>query len=165
MPPENVRAKDVALIDANSVVNTYSNLNKRDNQSAAAKCASVTAIILAGGAVLGVITGGIGAVAVAGISYAVCITSQASVPGAIVKGGYSGALRPRPGNNKVQKTPATRKKGSGHKTKVNSQGQRLFGTLEPPPWWRAELFVVLAAFFAVGAAAAAAAAAAAVTSS
>ncbi|GBF63439.1 chitotriosidase-1 [Trichophyton mentagrophytes] len=128
MPPENVRAKDVALIDANSVVNTYSNLNKRDNQSAAAKCASVTAIILAGGAVLGVITGGIGAVAVAGISYAVCITSQASVPGAIVKGGYSGALRPRPGNNKVQKTPATRKKGSGHKTKVNSQGQRLFGT-------------------------------------
>ncbi|KAM5453538.1 putative chitinase [Microsporum audouinii] len=93
MPPDNVHAKDVALIDANPVVNTYSNLNKRDNRSAIAKCVNLSALVLARDTILGKVTGGLGAVAVPSSNYAVCLTPEGASAGGAVKGGYS-VVRP-----------------------------------------------------------------------
>ncbi|KAM5440319.1 putative chitinase [Microsporum canis] len=88
MPPDNVHTKDVALI-ANPVVNTYSNLNKRDNRSAIAKCVNLSALVLARDTILGKVTGGLGAVAVPSSNYAVCLTPEGASAGGAVKGGYS----------------------------------------------------------------------------
>ncbi|KAF9888495.1 hypothetical protein FE257_008602 [Aspergillus nanangensis] len=125
-PPDSVPSKGLALIHPESEVETYSNLNKRDGLAAAAKCASTSAIVVAGGALLGVVTGGLGAIVVGGLSYAVCLGTASTQTAAAVKGGYSMVLRPKTGGG-VQKPPKNKPKGSGSKGKYNAQGQRMWG--------------------------------------